>query len=399
MNILIDIGHPGHVHLLKRLYFDLLNNNHKVFVTIKDIPVIKELLDKFSIQYINLGKKKDSLLNKALYQLSYNYKVWRLIKKFNIDVGIGTSVSLSHVSRFSQMQSVLLDDDDDEVQPYFVKYVHPYCDFLISPDVLKGKRKREDTVYYPGLHELAYLHPNHFKPDKKVLSEVGLSEGDDFFLLRFNAFKAHHDSGVKGFSLEQKKQLVKLLKAFGKILITTERDIEPEFKQYQLKNSPEKIHSLLAYAKMFIGDSQTMASEAAVLGTPSLRCNSLVGRISNLLEEEKKYGLTFGFTPDNFDNLISKVKELLQVSDLKSIWLERRRKLLEDMIDSSKFYLWLVENVDIISKTSFNREFFEQFSGMTKNSDGEKERKGEGEKERGRERERERKSERVRERR
>lgn len=245
MIVLIDIGHPGHVHLFKRLYFDLINNNHKVFITIKDIPVVKELLKKFSIQYINLGKKKDSLLNKAFYQISYNYKIWRLIKKLNIDVGIGTSVSLSHVSRFSRMRSILLDDDDDEVQPFFVKYVHPYCDFLISPDVLKGKRKRKDTIYYPGLHELSYLHPNYFKPDKNVLSEIGLTEADDFFLMRFNVFKAHHDSGVKGFTFEQKKQLIKLLQPFGKIFITSERKIEPELISYQLPLSPEK-NSLIA---------------------------------------------------------------------------------------------------------------------------------------------------------
>ena len=78
----------------------------------------------------------------------------------------------------------------------------------------------------------------------------------------------------------------------------------------QLKISPEKIHHLLYFATMFVGDSQTMTSEAAVLGTPAIRCNSFVGRISYLEEEEHKYGLTFGFTPDKFDNLIIKIKEL-----------------------------------------------------------------------------------------
>ena len=43
---------------------------------------------------------------------------------------------------------------------------------------------------------------------------------------------------------------------------------------------------------MFIGDSQTMTSEAAVLGVPSLRCNSFAGRISYINEQEFKYGLT-----------------------------------------------------------------------------------------------------------
>ena len=50
---------------------------------------------------------------------------------------------------------------------------------------------------------------------------------------------------------------------------------------------------------MFIGDSQTMTSEAAVLGTPAIRCNSFVNRISYLEEEENTYELTFGFKPED----------------------------------------------------------------------------------------------------
>ena len=112
-----------------------------------------------------------------------------------------------------------------------------------------------------------------------------------------------------------------------------------------------------------------MASEAAVLGTPSIRFNTLVGKISNLEEEERKYGLTFGFTPDNFDSLIIKIQELLTDTELKTKWQKKRQLLLKDKIDSSEFYLWLVENMDTISMTSFDRKFFEQFSGMMKNNE------------------------------
>jgi len=58
--------------------------------------------------------------------------------------------------------------------------------------------------------------------------------------MRFNAFTAHHDIGIKGISLEQKNQLINILEPYGKIFITTEKDIEPEFKKYQLTISPEK---------------------------------------------------------------------------------------------------------------------------------------------------------------
>jgi predicted glycosyltransferase len=344
MRILIDIGHPGHVHLLKNCYFELIKNNHTVLVTVKDLPSAKKLLDLYKINYIELGSKRDSIFQKGLSQLKYNFKIFRIVKKHKIDIGIGSSITLAHISKITSMKSILLDDDDDEVEPLFVKYAHPYADILLSPDVLKGKRKKKDTIYYAGYHELAYLHPNIFKPNVNVLNELGIDENEKFFIMRFNIFKAHHDVDVFGLSLEQKLELVKLLEPFGKIFITTEREIESELKKYQLILSPEKTHSLMSYATMFLGDSQTMSSEAAVLGVPAIRCNTLAGQISYLEEEEHKYGLTYGFKPQNFQKLLEKVQDLLQNKNLKLDWQQKRKIMLNDKIDVSKFLTWFIEN-------------------------------------------------------
>lgn len=344
MRILVDIGHPAHVHLYKNLCKELKSKGHDVFITVKEIAVAKKLLTFYGLDYINIGVKKDSLLSKFFNQLSYNYKIYRLVKKNNIAVGLGTSITNAHVSRITNMDSVIFDDDDDEVQPLFVKYAHPFCNALVSPDVLKGKRKRKDTIYYPGYHELAYLHPKRFAPDPSVLLELDLKPGDVYFLLRFNAFKAHHDGSVKGLSLKQKLELIEILKPLGRIFITTEREIENELKEYQMTVSPEKAHSLLAYASLLIGDSQTMTSEAAVLGVPSLRCNSLAGKIAYLEEEEKKYELTYAFLPEEFEKLKVKLVEILQINNFKEVWQQRRANLLKDKIDVTSFMVWLIEN-------------------------------------------------------
>ena len=270
--------------------------------------------------------------------------MFKLLKKNKIDIGIGTSITIAHLSRISKMKSIVFDDDDDDVQPLFVKYAHPFADCLLSPDCLQGKRKRKDTIFYPGYHELAYLHPNRFTPDHEVLKEAGLSIKDTFFILRFNAFKAHHDKYVKGISLEDKIKFVNKLSKTGKVLITSEREIEPELKPYQIKISPEKIHHFLAFATMFIGDSQTMTSEAAILGTPAIRSNTLVGRISYLEEQEKKYGLTYGFLPAQSEQMFEKIDELLSLPNLKEEWQKRKLRMLEDKIDVTVFLVWFVEN-------------------------------------------------------
>ena len=343
MNILIDIGHPAHVHKYLNLIIELDRKGSNIIVTTKNVNTIIVLLEKYNIEYINIGDKYDSLLGKCYKQIIYAIKLLRIVKKHNITLLIG-GITCAHVSKLCNARSLIFDDDDDEVEPLFVKDAHPYCDTLLSPESLRNKRKKKDTIFYSGFHELAYLHPNRFKPDPAILDEVGLKPGELFFIMRYNVFKAHHDIGIRGLSLKQKQKLIKILKSYGKIFITTEREIEPELKQYQLKISPEKIHSLIYYATMLVGDSQTMTSEAAVLGTPAIRMNSFVGRISYLEEEEHKYRLTYGFKPDQFDQMMLKIEELLEMPNLKQEWQERRKKMLSDKIDVTAFMVWFVES-------------------------------------------------------
>ena len=344
MNVLIDIGHPAHVHYFRNLAHILEQNGHKITWTVKDLPSAINLLDKYGFNYIKLPRKANNLTGKIFKQIEYDYIILKICKKYKIDIAIGTSVSIAHISKISKVKSIVFDDDDDEVQPLVTKFVNPFADYLLSPDALKGHRKRKDTIFYSGYHELAYLHPNRFSPDISILDEIGLKGDEPYFIMRFNAFTAHHDIGIKGFSLEQKNHLINILEPFGKIFITTEKEIEPELERYKLKISQEKIHSLLYYATMFIGDSQTMTSEAAVLGTPAIRCNDFVGRIAYLEEEEHKYGLTYGFKPNQFDQMIVKIIELLNMPNLKEEFQNRRQKMLQDKIDVTAFFVWFIEN-------------------------------------------------------
>lgn len=344
MNILFDVGHPAHVHLLRYLYFELIKKKHSVFVTVKDnlITAIK-LLNHYNIQFISIGSKADNIFFKAVRQISYDIKIAELVWRKNIRLGIGSSINLAHASKITKMDSIILDDDDDEVQPLFVKYAHPFCDLLLSPDSIIGHRKKKDTLFYSGYHELAYLHPKRFQPDMTILETAGIKKDEKYFILRFNSFKAHHDIGVQGLSLENKKKLINLLKPYGKIYITSERELESEFKEYRINIASHQIHSFIAFAAMFIGDSQTMTSEASILGTPALKCNSFAGLLSVPNELENKYELCLSFLPEDFNKMLYKIEELLKTDDLKKTWQERRIKLLNDKIDVTGFLIWMIE--------------------------------------------------------
>jgi hypothetical protein len=335
---------------------------HQFWITVKNVANSKQLLQFFDIPFIQIGKKRDSLIGKGFNQLRYNWILQKLVRKNKITVGIGSSITIAQVSKLTQMRSVIFDEDDDQVEPLFTYLAHPFSDYLLSPDVLINKRRKKSTIYYSGYHELAYLHPKRFKLDPGVIRRIGLKPGEKYFILRFNAFKAYHDHGVSGLSLQNKRRLIAKLKEKGKVFITMERELEPEFEQYRLKISAENIHSLIYHATMLIGDSQTMTTEAAILGTPALKCNSFAGKLAVPNEIEDKYQLCFSFQPTEVDGMFEKMEKLLANKDLKAIWRERRAKMLQDKIDVTAFMVWFIENLpksaEIMKKDSEYQERF-----------------------------------------
>jgi predicted glycosyltransferase len=344
VNLLFDIGHPGQVHLFRNAIAILESGGHNVTVTVKDLPSARQLLDAYGIKWLPTGRKFDSLLLKGLSQAGYNYRLWQIARERNIDIAIGSSITVAHVSFIHRMRSIILDDDDAEAVRLFSLFAHPFAGTVLSPAALAHQRTHRRDIVYRGTHELFYLHPRYFSPDPSVPEKAGIDISQPFFVLRFVSGKAYHDKGEHWITLDQKLQTVRLLEHYGRVYITTERAIEPELAPWQLKVSPELIHHLLWYATMFIGDSQTMTSEAAILGTPALKCNSFAHKLSvpNMLED--KYDLCYAFQPAEFDKMLKKTGELLATAGLKELWQDKRARFLADTIDPTAYLVWFIEN-------------------------------------------------------
>ena len=334
MKILIDIGHPAHVHLFKNLYFNL-KDKHTIFFSVRDIKIAKDLLNHYEIPYIDLGKKKNSKIGKAFTVLKQDFKLLSFVRENKIEIGLSSGIVLSHISLFSKLKSVVLDDDDDASEPLVVKFGHPFSKVVLTPNPIV--RKTKNANYYDGTHELAYLHPNHFKPDINVLNKIGLSENDTFFILRFVAFKGHHDGGHYGIDYKQKKEIINYLSNHGRVLITSEKQIEPEFEKFRVPVPPQDIHSLMYYSKLFIGDSQTMISEAAILGVPALKCNTFAGLLSIPNELEQKYGLCYSYHPNEYENFLLHIKQIVDNPRTKEEWKLKLTTFLKDKIDVTNF--------------------------------------------------------------
>lgn len=343
MNVLIDISHPGHVHLFRHTAAQLERDGHHVYYTIRDIPVIRRLMDSYGLPYVILGRKRKSIVGKALSVVMQDIRMMEFVIRHRIDLGLSSGIVLSHVSRLVPgMKSFIVDDDDDSVEPLVVRYGHPFADAVITPDSIH--RQTPKAVYYAGTHELAYLHPQRFTPDTGVLEELGVRPDEKYFIVRFVAFMGHHDVHQHGLDIAQKGRLIALLERYGRVFITSEKPVEPEFEKYRVPVSPEKMHSVMAFASMFLGDSQTMTSEAAVLGVPALKCNTFAGRLSVPNELQEHYALCYAYLPEQFEEYLSHVERLLSATDTAERWSEKRKALLSEKIDVSAFLTWFIEN-------------------------------------------------------
>jgi len=260
----------------------------------------------------------------------------KFVREYKPDIVMGIASTIAaHVSSVTNVKSIVFTDTEHTKLADMITY--PFSDSIVTPSSY-NKDLGKKQIRYDGYHELAYLHPNYFKPNPEVLSEIGLQEGDPFTVLRFVSWGACHDIGHHG--IENKIEFVKELEKYGRVLITSESDLGPEFEKYKIKVSPEKLHDLLHYATLHVGDGGTTAVESAVLGTPSIYISSLAGTMGNFIELEEKYGLMLSYK-DSKDAL-EKAIELAKNPNTNDEWNEKRNQLLKDKIDVTSFMVEFV---------------------------------------------------------
>jgi uncharacterized protein len=100
-----------------------------------------------------------------------------------------------------------------------------------------------------------------------------------------------------------------------------------------------RIHDAMAYATLVYGESATMASEAAVLGTPAIYLDDEGRGYTD--EQERKYGLVFNFSESLQDQerSVEKAAELLKRDDIKEIYNDKKLKLLQNTIDVTDYLI------------------------------------------------------------
>jgi predicted glycosyltransferase len=340
-SFLFEINHPGHAHLFKHSIRYLIDQGCRVDVLAKPGKIIDSILTASGIAYIPQKPRAKSLAGKILKQFAYTSQAIRLQLKHKYKLGIGVSVTLPAAAVFSGLNTLVLDDDDKKATPLFAAIAHRFCEALLRPSCLAFEGVKSGTLYHQSLHELAYLHPDVFTPDPRILQKQGLTPGEPFFIVRLSALEAHHDIGKKGINRSMMEQLLEVLKPHGRVIVSSEKQGR-DYAAEALKIEPCEIHHLMAYARLVVSDGQTMCSEAACLGVPSVRINDFAGKISYLGELEHTWGLTFGFRPSGFRHSLEKIAEILATPE--HVFRERQQQLINNKINFNSFLLWFIEN-------------------------------------------------------
>ena len=345
MRIIISIEHPAWAHQFKYLIRELEKRGHIVKVVAINKDRDLELLDIFNIKYdIISNTSGKTIIDKAIIFLKTIIKIYQISKKFKPDMYIGRASPMMAINSFlfKKKHIVFADTEHATSCLFFAKL---FSDVILTPNCFKkdlGKKQVRIDAY----KELFYLHPNYFTPDPAVLSDLNLSSNDKFIIVRFVAWDAHHDIGQHG--IQNKIELVRELEKYGQVLITSEGLLDDRLEKYKIKVSPEKLHDMLYYASLYVGESPTIATESAILGVPAVLVSSWAYKAGNMEELCDKYGLMFPFS--NQDSAVKKAIYLLKNNSDKLYWFKKRENLLKDKIDVTAFMVEFIENYPESSK-------------------------------------------------
>jgi predicted glycosyltransferase len=310
---------------------------HEIIITARDKDVTLDLLSLYGISCFLISRKPESIYAMTWELISRNLKMLRLVLKEKPDILVSAGgISTAQVGWLTGTRNLVFADTEHETMVNRITF--PFATEVITPACYNRPVKAKCHITYPGYHSLAYLHPNRFTPDPEILRNYNINPEDTFSVVRFVSLKATHDIGATGFTQEEKVQMVRNLERFGKVWVSSETGAPAELESNILRIPVHHIHHLLAFARLYVGESATMASESAVLGTPAVFMD-FVGR-GYTDEQERKYGLVFNFKPDEVEKVMeTSVDIMARDSKGKEVFQNNHAKMLSENIDVTEFII------------------------------------------------------------
>jgi predicted glycosyltransferase len=329
MRVLIDIGHPAHVHFFREPIRQLSRAAHEIIVTSRRKEIATDLLDALDIEHVTLSAQgRGGMLGLARELLHRNTALLRLVSRRKPDVmaAIG-GIFIAQVGTLTRVPSAVFYDTENARLQNLLTY--PLASRIIVPRAYQGWTPPKRVFRYDGYHELSYLRPDRFRPDRERAVRNGLDPTRRNFLVRVVSWQASHDVGEHGWSDTLLSRVVDRLAEHGSVMISSERPLPDALLRHAYPGRIEDIHHVMAHLDGFVGESATMASEAAVLGVPAVYAAETGRGYTD--EQESRYGLVHNVRRMSESALDEAVDWALTLSVEERE--QRRATLLGDTID------------------------------------------------------------------
>lgn len=332
MKLLFDITHPAHVHFFRNSITSLKSAGHEVVITSRYKDCTVELLDEFGFSHIPISRQKTgSALAMFRELLHRNRALRRIIRHEKPDklAALG-GTSAAQTGFLTGTPSIVFYDTEDARLQNLITY--PFCTRIVVPECYQGWVPRRKIQRYPGFHELSYLAPEYFEADRHKAISHGLNANGDTFFIRVVSWQASHDVGLKGWTPQTLLEVVDFLGQRGKVVISSEAKLPEELLSMSYTGPLNEVHHLLAFCRLYVGESATMASEAVVMGVPAVY--AAPGFRGYVSYQEERYGMA-RFVPEPATaSILSACDELLRM-DRGNI-SRLHKQMLSECVDVSR---------------------------------------------------------------
>lgn len=334
MRVLVDIGHPAHVHFFRNPIALLNERGHEVLITSRVKECSTDLLEEFGLRHRPLSALSDrgGVLAMGSELVRRDLALWRVVREFRPDrlAAIGGTF-IAHVGTLCRRPSLVFYDTEMAKVQNAITY--PFASRIMVPRCYQGWLPSKRHLRYRGYHELSYLHPNYFTPDRSVALASGLAPSGATFLFRLVAWRASHDVGEAHVDDDLLRTIIEELSGLGKVVISAEGQLPEDLAHLAYTGRPADLHHLIAHCTAVVGESATVASESAVLGVPAVLI-ATTGR-GYTDEQESRYGLVRNVRTLTWEAARPAVEWATRGSPER--WMKARDALLADTIEVASF--------------------------------------------------------------